>query len=362
VTRLHLTVNKSTFADTTATICKSSFTWYGNTYTTSGNYKRIVSNAQGCNYTKTLHLSLNSSTTSDTTAAVCNSYKWYGTVYSISGNYVHIRPNKKGCDSVMTMHLTVNKGTAGDTTAVVCTSITWYGKVYTASGNVTKVLKNKKGCDSTLTLHLTVNKTSKSDTTAAVCGSFTWYGKTYTSTGNYTRVIKNAKGCDSTITLHLTSTGLNLGISVNKNRLSSNTNYGIYQWIDCNNANASIKGEIKQSYTPGKTGDYAVIVTLGKCTDTSACQYIKISPIGIDTYRESADISIYPNPSTGLFTVSADKQITSIKVFNAIGEVVFQSKENDTKMLVNISNQMSGLYLLEVITNEGTAVRRIVKQ
>ncbi|HET6226011.1 MAG TPA: BNR-repeat neuraminidase N-terminal domain-containing protein, partial [Bacteroidia bacterium] len=200
---LHLTINHSTTSDTTATACNS-FTWYGNAYTASGNQTHVIKNTVGCDSTITLHLTINNSTTSDTTAIACNSFTWYGNTYTASGNQTHVVKNAAGCDSTITLHLTINHSTSGDTTAIACNSFTWYGNVYTSSGNQTRVIKNAAGCDSTITLHLTINQSTSSDTTAIACNNFTWYGNTYTASGNQTHVIKNAADCDSTITLHLT--------------------------------------------------------------------------------------------------------------------------------------------------------------
>ncbi|MEO6903445.1 MAG: GEVED domain-containing protein, partial [Bacteroidia bacterium] len=199
---LHLTIN-STASDTTAIACNS-FTWYGSTYTTSGTPSRIIKNAKGCDSIITLHLTINKVTSGDTTAIACNSFTWYGSTYTVSGNQTRIIPNTKGCDSTITLHLTINKATSGDTTAIACNSFTWYGNTYTTSGTTSRIIKNAKGCDSTITLHLTINYSTTNDTTATACNSFTWYGSTYTTSGTPSRIIKNAKGCDSTITLHLT--------------------------------------------------------------------------------------------------------------------------------------------------------------
>jgi len=71
-----------------------------------------------------------------------------------------------------------------------------------------------------------------------------------------------------------------------------------YQWIDCA-TNTPIQGETNSIYTAVQNGDYAVIVTVGNCSDTSACQ--NVSGIGLNS--NSIDVTIYPNPSNGTVTV-----------------------------------------------------------
>ena len=99
---------------------------------------------------------MNYSNTGDTTAVACDSFTWYGGTYTESGDYMHTLTNVAGSDSIVTLHLTVNYSNAGDTTAVTCDSFTWYGTTYTESGTYTNTLTNAFGCDSVVTLHLTV--------------------------------------------------------------------------------------------------------------------------------------------------------------------------------------------------------------
>lgn len=44
----------------------------------------------------------------DTTVVTCNSYTWHGNTYTISGNYKDTLTSSTGCDSIVTLHLTIN--------------------------------------------------------------------------------------------------------------------------------------------------------------------------------------------------------------------------------------------------------------
>ncbi|MBC8643792.1 hypothetical protein H9W95_06360 [Flavobacterium lindanitolerans] len=46
----------------------------GTTYTTSGTYTHVTTNASGCTNTATLNLTINNSTTSSITETACDSY------------------------------------------------------------------------------------------------------------------------------------------------------------------------------------------------------------------------------------------------------------------------------------------------
>ena len=201
---LSLTVNIPTEGDTTAVAC-SSFSWYGENLTESGDYTHVLTNAAGCDSTVTLHLTINVPTEGDTTATACSSFSWHGYAnLTESGDYTDVLTNAAGCDSTVTLHLTINVPTEGDTSAVACGSFDWHGQQLTESGDYTGILTNVAGCDSTITLHLTINVPTEGDTTAVACGSFDWHGQQLTESGDYTDVLTNAAGCDSTVTLHLT--------------------------------------------------------------------------------------------------------------------------------------------------------------
>ena len=61
--------------------------------------------------------------------------------------------------------------------------------------------------------------------------------------------------------------------------LASNESGAVYQWIDCDNGNATIVGEVNQTFVATVNGSYAVIVDNGICVDTSACILIDLTDI-----------------------------------------------------------------------------------
>jgi hypothetical protein len=52
-----------------------------------------------------------------------------------------------------------------------------------------------------------------------------------------------------------------------------------YQWIDCDDGNAPIVGEVNQAFIPSSTGNYAVIVTVNDCINTSECRLVDFTGI-----------------------------------------------------------------------------------
>lgn len=112
VVTLNLTVNSSSTGSQTEVVCDS-YTWPANaqTYTTSGSYTTTLTNTAGCDSVVTLNLTINSSNTGSQTEAACDSYTWpvNAQTYTTSGSYTTILTNAAGCDSTITLDLTINE-------------------------------------------------------------------------------------------------------------------------------------------------------------------------------------------------------------------------------------------------------------
>lgn len=196
--------------------------------------------------------------------------------------------------------------------------------------------------------------------TVTACGSYIFDGVTYTSDNNTaTNTLTNAYGCDSIITLDLTIVNVDVVTTVANDTITANAIGATYQWINCSD-NSLITGETDASYVATQSGDYAVIVTEGSCTDTSACVNVTISSlstINIDAIKHQ----IYPNPTNGIVTLAFDKnQSGNLLVTNIMGQLVKQIEFNQT---VNVNLDLTveaGLYFVWVQINEATVVSKLV--
>jgi hypothetical protein len=353
---LHLTVNYSNTGDTTVTACNS-FNWNGINYTSSATPTKVLTNKAGCDSIVTLHLTVNYSNTGDTTVTACNSFFWNGNTYTSSATPTKVLTNKAGCDSAVTLLLTVNYSNTGDTTVTTCNSFNWNGNTYTSSVTPTKVLTNKAGCDSTVTLHLTVNYSNTGDTTVTACNSFFWNGNTYTSSATPTKVLTNKAGCDSTVTLHLTIASVDVGVTLSGLTITADSVADGYQWVNCDNGYAHINGQVSQSYTATANGNFAVVITQGLCSDTSACS--QITTVGIGTVSKDG-FAIYPNPSNGKFTLVLDES-ADIVIFNALGSEIYKASLEKGKQILTL-NMTNGVYLLKVGNGNINRTTKIVIQ
>ena len=224
----------------TETACNS-FTWDGTTYTTSGEYTKTYTLANGCDSVVTLNLTVNNSRTNTLTETACDSFTWDGTTYTTTGNYVKTYTAANGCDSVVTLNLTVNNSVTNTLTEVACDSFIWAGTTYTTTGNYVKTYMAANGCDSTVTLHLTVNNSVTNAITETACNSYTWAGTTYTTSGEYVKTFTAANGCDSTVTLNLT-------INTPRNISTTIVACGEYTWTEGTGQTYTVGGHYYYSH------------------------------------------------------------------------------------------------------------------
>jgi hypothetical protein len=362
IVTLNLTINNTNSGIATISACNS-YTWIdGITYTSSTNTPTfIVTNAGGCDSTVTLNLTINTGSTGTDVQTACDSYTWIdGNTYTSSTNSpVFTLTNAVGCDSVVTLNLTITTSSTGTDTQTACDSYTWIdGNTYTSTtSSPTFTLTNAAGCDSTVTLNLTINSTSSS-TNQSACGSYSWNGQTYTQSGTYTFTSTNANGCDSIATLVLTINAFPTATATGNGEVLTSSTGSSYQWIDCA-TNSAIQGATAQTYTASENGSYAVIVTNSSgCSDTSNCVIVET----INTNEISKfNINVNPNPSTGIFNIDFESPLESnLTVLDATGRIIYSAKIADDTSL-DLSFAVTGVYYLQINSDEFKKIIRVVK-
>lgn len=90
-----------------------------------------------------------------------------------------------------------------------------------------------------------------------------------------------------------------------------------------------------------------------------------MSVTGLDEI-ELGSAQVYPNPTNGNLYVSvsfSQSQDLSIRVFNALGEVVSHVQENGTMggtFNIDLSDRTNGIYFIEMMTAEGKVTKKVV--
>jgi hypothetical protein len=91
---------------------------------------------------------------------------------------------------------------------------------------------------------------------------------------------------------------------------------------------------------------------------------LKLGNTGLTGIDESligtGQIAIYPNPGQGLLYVSSESIITEIKIFNAIGQCVYQLDLN--KMDCELFLKEVGVYFVQITSGKDIITKRVVVQ
>jgi hypothetical protein len=109
----------------------------------------------------------------------------------------------------------------------------------------------------------------------------------------------------------------------------------------------------------GNTVSQLQQVNFGTELTVSVCQGANL---GIGTIDASlSDIAIYPNPSTGIYTVNNIQGATSLSVTDAVGRLVMMSEiKGQTSSQVNLSGEESGIYFFKFTSDQGSTVKKVV--
>lgn len=98
------------------------------------------------------------------------------------------------------------------------------------------------------------------------------------------------------------------------------------------------------------------------------------SPIGMDNIIWEADPELsngsfdnsnfvfYPNPVKDVLNLSYKQNITSVSVFNILGQKVYENTLNSNAIQVNMAGFASGSYIVKVISEDQTKAIKVIKE
>ncbi|MCM1042395.1 MAG: carboxypeptidase regulatory-like domain-containing protein [Bacteroides sp.] len=122
----------------------------------------------------------------------------------------------------------------------------------------------------------------------------------------------------------------------------------VYENIRRNTYRISVKGNYPCRFSPEQ---FSVSEDAGIT--------VKVETVGNQEALDAA-VSVYPNPSAdGRFTVSCDRADTRYEVFAVEGRLLL-SGMLDTNSQLDLSAHGSGVYVLRIISPEGTSIRKLI--
>lgn len=126
-------------------------------------------------------------------------------------------------------------------------------------------------------------------------------------------------------------------------------------------ANPTATTTLTEMYYLTMTDDSGCVATDSVVIIIDSCITTNISQL-----NEKEDVAIYPNPSTGVFTISKPsslKEKLTIRLYSLEGKLIIEKifQQNEQSIVMDISEQSKGIYYLQLIMNDRTYTKKILK-
>lgn len=135
-----------------------------------------------------------------------------------------------------------------------------------------------------------------------------------------------------------------------------------YQWYRCTaeGGKEKLEGITGNIYQPASSGLYAAEVSYGTCTKMTDC--IEFVTTGIGS-KESLQMTIYPNPSKGNFTMQLNQAIgdATLSIYHTNGQKILSRQLNNIQQYSLDMTAPSGMYLLQLTESDGREFRQPIQ-
>jgi hypothetical protein len=383
---------------TTVSVCTgSSYTFPDgsvlNNITSATSHTSNLQSSLGCDSIIETIVNVRPTYTQTVSASICNhgNYTFPDgvTQSNITSTTVHTSnlQTQAGCDSIITTAVNVIPSFNLGESVALCS-----GGSYTfpdgfvqsnITGNTTHIsyLQSKAGCDSTIVTTVNVNakpSLSVNATQTVVCTgtSVTLTGigaATYTWSNGITDGIGFTPSASETYTV----TGTDLNSCVNSATITVNVNplpvitfsaLGFPDTVCINAGQQNLVGGSPAGgvysgvgvsglqFNPSVAGAGVYVITYSY-TDANLCANSATHNVKVDSCNSSGimkqlnsddHLLVYPNPGNGNFTISSANNLGLIRIYNSIGELVYEAQAETTTQEINISNMRAGVYTLEL--------------
>ena len=110
--------------------------------------------------------------------------------------------------------------------------------------------------------------------------------------------------------------------------------------------NQAFKGNVTLTATP-----------LSECNDIEGSLDITVkNSTGVNELEANA--KLFPNPTSGKVTVEC-VGMTRVSIYNTVGQMVYDKEVDTDQLSVDLSQHLAGSYLVRIITNQGTVVKKL---
>ena len=126
---------------------------------------------------------------------------------------------------------------------------------------------------------------------------------------------------------------------------------------------------IGNTFSPSTSGAGTFTITytytdINGCSNSDTSSMIVGLCTGVNENNFLNQISISPNPSSGIFTIEFEsshlEKFTSLEVYNSLGEKVFESVISNHQSVIDLRSKSKGIYFVKVISDEKVYQQKIV--
>ncbi|CCH57253.1 hypothetical protein BN8_06661 [Fibrisoma limi BUZ 3] len=367
-------------------------------FTTNTDIQLVVTDTKGCSQTAvskvtykpcTMEAAINglnyfcTGTTTSLTLAISNGnapFKaiWQGSELLLNTNtYTQVFQKP----ATLTADITDSKGCTAKAKDVVVTEVarptaTITGQTVFCKGSSTQLSAVVGGGKAPYTYEWRQvgTATNPASTSATTNGTYS-----ATAAGAFVVTVKDANGCDNVSpSVTLTHKAADLDAKITPSgptevylpasvTLTANTGTGLtYQW---QKEGQDIVGAVSPAISTTQTGSYVVKVSLDGCTLASAAQEVKVlAPLALEPTAPPVQFTVFPNPveNTCQVTIQTDKASpVTVSVYNLLGQRVqtiqINTRSTAHEVMLNLSAQSVGTYVIDVKAGAATARKRLVK-
>lgn len=202
--------------------------------------------------------------------------------------------------------------------------------------------------------------TSSQSPTICAGGQLQVGGQYYSASGTYTTMLTRQNGCDSLVYTNLVvDAPINTSVTINGLDMIADEAAATYQWMDCDSKQL-IAGATSQTLTAIQNGNYAVIVTVNNCADTSAC--MQMVEVGINKNGLRQGIVISPNPAHDHLLIQLPSQGYSFRLLDIQGRILLEDALQEGANKVLLQDLAKGVFQLQLLHQQDNikVVRKLV--
>lgn len=185
-----------------------------------------------------------------------------------------------------------------------------------------------------------------------------------TQAGSYTVTVTNAGGCAATsapTTVSINAAPATPTVTGNTGNLSATSSSPTgNQWYFNNGLIPGATGQTISTATTQQQGLYSVVVTNAAGCASAMSNQVLLVVLGTAPAAFVAQVQVYPNPTTGRFTLALPAaRPAQVQVLNALGQVV-QTRTATGSVALDLSGLARGVYAVRVQLGEDVVTKRVV--